>query len=91
MDIDTDENSDDDNHEDLDVQKKFDEFDDEIECESKIEDLKEKRDDIWATFPTQEEAMNYGKELVGIHIFSYHDYVSGQRRFLVSTYKEFWR
>ncbi|GKG20807.1 hypothetical protein Tco_0380608, partial [Tanacetum coccineum] len=45
MDTDTDENSDDD--EDLDVEKKFDEFDDEIEnidieCESKIEDFKGK-------------------------------------------------
>ncbi|GJY72354.1 putative ribonuclease H-like domain-containing protein [Tanacetum coccineum] len=112
-----------------DVEKKFDEFDDEIEnidieCESKIEDFKGKeiytpivrkkklnngsnfsrivfygspkgvrpkrqsrllrlldeicieledehkstcvKDDIWATFPTQEEAMNYGKEFVVI-------------------------
>ncbi|GJS31575.1 hypothetical protein Tco_0492195, partial [Tanacetum coccineum] len=45
MDTDTDENFNDD--EDLDVEKKFDEFDDEIEnidikCESKIEDFKGK-------------------------------------------------
>nr|GEY62987.1 hypothetical protein [Tanacetum cinerariifolium] len=53
MDTDTDKNSDyDDDDKDLDVEKKFDEFDDEIE------------DDIWATFPSQEEAMNYGKEFL---------------------------
>ncbi|GJV08004.1 hypothetical protein Tco_1345660 [Tanacetum coccineum] len=56
-----------------------------------LEDHHKSTYDIWATFPTQEEAMNYGKEFVGIHIFSYQDHVSGQRRFLVSTYKEFWR
>ncbi|GJX08092.1 hypothetical protein Tco_0196024 [Tanacetum coccineum] len=49
------------------------------------------REDIWATFPRQEEAMKYAKDHVGVRIFSYQDHVSGQRRFLVSTYKEFWR
>ncbi|GJT52386.1 hypothetical protein Tco_0978543, partial [Tanacetum coccineum] len=43
MDTDTDENSDDDDDEDLDVKKKLDEFDDEIVCESKIEDFKGKK------------------------------------------------
>nr|GEX52086.1 hypothetical protein [Tanacetum cinerariifolium] len=103
MDTESDENYDDD--EDLDVEKKFNEFDDEIEnidieCEFKIKDFKRKeictpivgkkklnnrsnflpvfsmvpqkasvqkdnRDDMWATFPTQEEVMNYGKKIVG--------------------------
>ncbi|PWA93033.1 DNA primase [Artemisia annua] len=49
------------------------------------------REDIWATFPRQDEAMKYAKDHVGVRIFSYQDHVSGQRRFLVSTYKEFWR
>nr|GEW07358.1 hypothetical protein [Tanacetum cinerariifolium] len=48
-------------------------------------------EDIWATFPRQEEAMNYSKEFIGTYIFSYQDHVSEQRRFLVSTHKEFWR
>lgn len=49
------------------------------------------RDDVWATFPRQDEAMKYAKDHVGVHIFSYQNHASGQRRFLVSTYKEFWR
>ncbi|CAH1445525.1 unnamed protein product [Lactuca virosa] len=49
------------------------------------------RDDVWATFPRQDEAMKYAKDYEGVHIFSYQNHTSGQRRFLVSTYKEFWR
>ncbi|KVI07145.1 DNA primase, UL52/UL70 type, Herpesviridae [Cynara cardunculus var. scolymus] len=49
------------------------------------------RQDVWATFPRQDEAMKYAKDYVGVRIFSYQDHASGQRRFLVSTYKEFWR
>ncbi|XP_074381097.1 uncharacterized protein LOC141721856 isoform X2 [Apium graveolens] len=39
----------------------------------------------------QEDAMKYAKEHNNVHIFSYQDHVNGQRRFLVSSYKEFWR
>lgn len=46
---------------------------------------------MWATFPRQDEAMKYAKDYEGVHIFSYQNHASGQRRFLVSTYKEFWR
>ncbi|XP_009599576.1 uncharacterized protein LOC107776893 isoform X2 [Nicotiana tabacum] len=49
------------------------------------------RQDIWATFPRQDEAMKYAKEQSNARVFSYQDHVNGQRRFLVSTYKEFWR
>ncbi|KAI3762496.1 hypothetical protein L1987_52926 [Smallanthus sonchifolius] len=49
------------------------------------------RENVWATFPRQDEAMKYLKDQKGAHIFSYQDHASGQRRFLVSTYKEFWR
>ncbi|KAK4354256.1 hypothetical protein RND71_026450 [Anisodus tanguticus] len=49
------------------------------------------RQDIWATFPRQDEAMKYVKEQTNARVFSYQDHVNGQRRFLVSTYKEFWR
>ncbi|KAL3351955.1 hypothetical protein AABB24_020182 [Solanum stoloniferum] len=47
--------------------------------------------DIWATFPRQDEATKYAKEQTDARVFSYQDHVNGQRRFLVSTYKEFWR
>ncbi|CAN4095207.1 unnamed protein product [Withania somnifera] len=47
--------------------------------------------EIWATFPRQDEAMKYAKEQTDARVFSYQDHVNGQRRFLVSTYKEFWR
>lgn len=49
------------------------------------------REDIWATFPRQDEAMKYAKEHPHVHVFSYQDHMNGQRRFLVSTYEEFWR
>ncbi|KAK3008262.1 hypothetical protein RJ639_014948 [Escallonia herrerae] len=49
------------------------------------------REGVWSTFPRQEDAMKYAKDQVDVHIFSYQDHVNGQRRFLVSTYKEFWQ
>ncbi|KAL8233660.1 hypothetical protein R6Q59_019760 [Mikania micrantha] len=49
------------------------------------------REGVWATFPRQDNAMKYLKDHKGAHIFSYQDHATGQRRFLVSTYKEFWR
>ncbi|PHT43369.1 hypothetical protein CQW23_17394 [Capsicum baccatum] len=49
------------------------------------------RKDVWVTFPRQDEAMKYAKEQTNARVFSYQDHMSGQRRFLVSTYKEFWR
>ncbi|GJU33725.1 hypothetical protein Tco_1182079 [Tanacetum coccineum] len=76
MDTDTDENSDDD--EDLDVEKKFDEFDDEIEnidieCESKTEDFKGKEGmpchlyfDL--EFNIKENAEKNGDEMIDILI-----------------------
>ncbi|KAJ6752628.1 DNA-DIRECTED PRIMASE / polymerase PROTEIN [Salix koriyanagi] len=35
--------------------------------------------------------MNFAKEHADVRIFSYQDHHNGQRRFLVSTYTEFWR
>jgi hypothetical protein len=49
------------------------------------------RDVVWATFPRQDEAIRFSKEHADTKIFSYQDHLSGQRRFLVSTYEEFWR
>ncbi|KAK2983582.1 hypothetical protein RJ640_023116 [Escallonia rubra] len=46
---------------------------------------------VWSTFPRQDDAMKYAKDQVDVHVFSYQDHVNGQRRFLVSTYKEFWQ
>ncbi|WOL10078.1 DNA-directed primase/polymerase protein isoform X6 [Canna indica] len=59
-------------------------------------DLKEENDfvsrkQVWATFPRQEEAIRFLKGHSQVKLFSYQDHLSGQRRFLVSTYSEFWR
>lgn len=49
------------------------------------------REELWATFPRQDEAMKFVKCHHSAHVFSYQDHMNGQRRFLVSTYKEFWQ
>ncbi|MED6122374.1 hypothetical protein PIB30_039121 [Stylosanthes scabra] len=49
------------------------------------------RKQVWATFPRQDEAMKFAKGQEGVHVFSYQDHFNGQRRFLVSTYTEFWQ
>ena len=49
------------------------------------------RNEVWVTFPRQEQAISYQKEHSNVFIFSYQDHVNGQRRFVVSSYKEFWR
>eukprot|EP00250_Pteridium_aquilinum_P003703 c14008_g1_i2 orf=149-2014(+) len=50
------------------------------------------RNTIWATFGKQDQAMQFmqshrSKEIA---LFVYQDHVTGQRRFLATTYKEFW-
>ncbi|KAL6508411.1 hypothetical protein OROHE_021953 [Orobanche hederae] len=49
------------------------------------------REEVWATFPRQDEAMKFAKHHMNSRVFSYQDHMNGQRRFLVSTYKEFWQ
>uniref|UniRef100_A0A0A9F392 DNA-directed primase/polymerase protein n=1 Tax=Arundo donax TaxID=35708 RepID=A0A0A9F392_ARUDO len=49
------------------------------------------RDVVWATFPRQEEAIRFSKAHAHTNVFSYQDHWTGTRRFLVSTYDEFWR
>ncbi|ESW24143.1 hypothetical protein PHAVU_004G106200 [Phaseolus vulgaris] len=49
------------------------------------------RKEVWMTFPKQDEAMNFSKGQADVHVFSYQDHFNGQRRFLVSTYTEFWQ
>ncbi|KAK4836935.1 hypothetical protein QYF36_001476 [Acer negundo] len=49
------------------------------------------RKEVWVTFPRQAEAIKFAKEHSHVHIFSYEDHFNGQRRFLVSTYMEFWQ
>ncbi|XP_062188595.1 uncharacterized protein LOC133891905 [Phragmites australis] len=49
------------------------------------------RDVVWATFPRQEEAIRFSKAHVHTNVFSYQDHFTRTRRFLVSTYEEFWR
>lgn len=49
------------------------------------------RDGVWATFPRQEEAVRFSRAHRNSHVFSYQDHLTGKRRFLVSTYDEFWR
>uniref|UniRef100_A0A0E0I0C5 DNA-directed primase/polymerase protein n=1 Tax=Oryza nivara TaxID=4536 RepID=A0A0E0I0C5_ORYNI len=46
---------------------------------------------VWATFPRQEEAIRFCKAHAYTNVFSYQDHLSGQRRFLVSMYDEFWK
>ncbi|XP_042388918.1 DNA-directed primase/polymerase protein-like [Zingiber officinale] len=48
------------------------------------------RKGVWATFPRQEEAIRFLKGHTQAKLFSYQDHLSGQRRFLASTYNEFW-
>lgn len=48
------------------------------------------RKQVWATFPRQDEAVKFVKRHESARVFSYQDHFSGQRRFLVSTYEEFW-
>ncbi|KAL1531390.1 DNA-directed primase/polymerase protein isoform X4 [Salvia divinorum] len=49
------------------------------------------REDVWITFPRQDDAMKFAKQHVNVRLYSYQDHMNGQRRFLVSSYKEFWR
>ncbi|KAL7146256.1 hypothetical protein ABFS83_06G028200 [Erythranthe nasuta] len=49
------------------------------------------REEVWATFPRQDEALKFLKQHTNARVFSYQDHINGQRRFLVSTYEEFWR
>ncbi|XVF53526.1 hypothetical protein PTKIN_Ptkin05aG0106000 [Pterospermum kingtungense] len=49
------------------------------------------RTEVWATFPRQDEAVKFAKRHANAHVFSYQDHCSGQRRYLASTYKEFWK
>ncbi|KAK7380402.1 hypothetical protein VNO78_32912 [Psophocarpus tetragonolobus] len=49
------------------------------------------RKEVWMTFPRQDEAMKFAKGQEDVCVFSYQDHFNGQRRFLSSTYSEFWR
>ncbi|KAJ8752941.1 hypothetical protein K2173_008676 [Erythroxylum novogranatense] len=63
----------------------------EIRIDLANEQRSNSRKEFWATFPRQHEAMNFAKEHEQLRVFSYQDHHNGTRRFLVSTYKEFWR
>ncbi|XP_008651088.1 uncharacterized protein [Zea mays] len=49
------------------------------------------RDVVWATFPRQDEAIRFSKAYAHTNVFCYQEHMSGTRRFLVSTYDEFWK
>ncbi|KAK7283601.1 hypothetical protein RIF29_13225 [Crotalaria pallida] len=49
------------------------------------------RKEVWVTFPRQDDAMKFAKGQDDVHVFSYQDHYNGKRRFLVSTYAEFWK
>ncbi|XP_020590570.1 DNA-directed primase/polymerase protein isoform X3 [Phalaenopsis equestris] len=49
------------------------------------------RDGVWATFPRQEEAIRFARTHRSCNVFSYQDHLTGKRRFLASTYDEFWK
>ncbi|XP_044467882.1 DNA-directed primase/polymerase protein [Mangifera indica] len=63
----------------------------EIRVDLSEEDKSDLRKEVWATFPRQDEAMKFARGHTNVHIYSYQDHFNGQRRFLVSTYEEFWQ
>lgn len=48
---------------------------------------------IWATFPRQDQALQFADShgSQNLAVFQYQDHLTGQRRFLTTTYNEFWR
>lgn len=48
---------------------------------------------VWATFPRQDQAVQFADSHGGhnLAVFQYQDHLTGQRRFLATTYNEFWR
>lgn len=52
-----------------------------------------RREAIWATFPRQDQAVQFADSHGGqdLAVFQYQDHLTGQRRFLTTTYNEFWR
>nr|GMC67130.1 DNA-directed primase/polymerase protein isoform X1 [Ipomoea batatas] len=56
-----------------------------------LSEQKKQSQEIWATFPKQVEAMKYAKQCINARVFSYQDHINGYRRFLVSTYEDFWK
>ncbi|KAF3796650.1 DNA-directed primase/polymerase protein [Nymphaea thermarum] len=46
---------------------------------------------VWLTFPRQDDAIKFADSHEDVSVFSYQDHLSGQRRFLVSSYEEFWQ
>lgn len=46
---------------------------------------------VWATFPRQDQAVQFAESHVNVSLFCYQDHVNGQRRFLATTYEELWR
>ncbi|BBN17832.1 DNA-directed primase/polymerase protein [Marchantia polymorpha subsp. ruderalis] len=48
---------------------------------------------IWATFPKQEQAIQFAGSNADskIVVFQYQDHINGQRRFLATSYFEFWQ
>lgn len=49
------------------------------------------RKEVWATFPKLDQAIRFVDNHPDVHVFSYQDHLTEQRRFLVSNYNEFWR
>ncbi|KAK4793092.1 hypothetical protein SAY86_023527 [Trapa natans] len=63
----------------------------EIRVDLAEQNILKQRDEIWATFPRQDEAIKFTNGRSQVHIFCYQDHFNGKRRFLVCSYKEFWR
>lgn len=47
--------------------------------------------EVWFTFSKQNEAIKFAKGQEDVHLFCYQDHLNGYRRFLVTTYTEFWQ
>ncbi|CAM6107019.1 unnamed protein product [Calypogeia fissa] len=64
----------------------------EVESAGEFTQATATRTAIWATFPRQEQAIQFAESDANnkLVVFQYQDHINGQRRFLATTYEEFW-
>jgi hypothetical protein len=64
----------------------------EIQNDLALQTAPKPREAIWATFPRQDQAIQFTESHGGqdLAVFQYQDHLNGQRRFLATSYDEFW-
>ncbi|CAK9869460.1 unnamed protein product [Sphagnum jensenii] len=64
----------------------------EIQNDLALQKAPKPREAIWATFPRQDQAIQFTESHGGqdLAVFQYQDHLNGQRRFLATSYDEFW-